>query len=118
MKWLNKSKWWKDKIVSSIVKNEIANSVILSEKEKKANYSDDESQNSDKFNSEFNKNLLRKILNLKQKYSINIYNDVLNNISVSDENDPKAVEVYTVKKGGLIPRTPYPTIDYDWINWE
>ena len=115
---VKQSNWWKDKIISSAVKNEIVNSVFLGDNENKIDDDSIEANNNDKLNKEFNKKLLRKILNLKQKYSINIYQDALNNISVSDENNPKAVEVYTVKKGGLIPRTPYPTIDYDWINWE
>ncbi len=61
---------------------------------------------------------LNKLQELKKKYTIKINTDTLDNLSVSAESDEKAIDLYTVKKGGLIPRTPYPTIDADWANWE
>jgi hypothetical protein len=110
------SKWWKDKIVSGVVKNEIANSVLLQNEESASGkYAGGSSM---EMSDEFSEKLLRKILSLKQQHEIKIYEDVLNEINVSSENDPHAIEFYAVKKGGLIPRTPYPTIDHDWANWE
>jgi hypothetical protein len=110
------SQWWKDKIVSGAVKNEIANSVLLENEESASGkYAGGSSM---EMSDEFSEKLLRKILSLKQQHEIKIYEDVLNEINVSSENDPHAIEFYAVKKGGLIPRTPYPTIDHDWANWE
>jgi hypothetical protein len=113
-------KWWKDKIVYSSVKKEIVESVILKEDEvifREPSDSDDKLK-SEKLNLEITKRLFHKINDLKGEYDITINEDVLEKILVSDENNPKAIDFYTVKKGGLIPRTPYPTIDYEWISWE
>jgi hypothetical protein len=107
------SGWWKDKIISSMVKNEIKNSIEINANEVKAG-----DGNSEKLNDEYNARLLRKVLSLKKRYSVKVNEDVLSSVQVSTENDPKTVDFYTVKRGGLIPRTPYPTIDYEWINWE
>jgi len=115
---MKQSSWWKDKIVSSIVRNEIANSVIVSSGEIADADTSGHSSDADAINFEFRKKMLHKILALKQKYKISIDENVLNNIPVSQENDPKAIELYSVKKGGLIPRTPYPTINHEWADWE
>ncbi len=61
---------------------------------------------------------LNKLNELKRKYHVIINENALDNLSVSAESDKKAIDFYVVKKGGLIPRTPYPTIDSDWANWE
>ncbi len=78
----------------------------------------DVKSNEEKINTEITRRLLLKLNKLKREYEININEDVLEKINVSEENNPKAIDFYTVKKGGLIPRTPYPTIDFEWINWE
>jgi hypothetical protein len=36
---------------------------------------------------------------------------------VSEENNPNAIDFYFVKRGGLIPRTPYPILDIYWTAW-
>jgi len=112
---VEQSKWWEDKIVYSSVKNEIVQSVLLEEKEVKLN--NDKSKQNDTDQKVLRK-MLMKLNELKSKYKVNINEDVLDKIKVSDENDPKAIDMYTIKKGGLIPRPAYPSIDYDWINWE
>jgi hypothetical protein len=110
--------WWKDKIISAVVKNEIAYSTDVENNEIKTGKNPENETASVKASDEYTAKLLRKILLLKQKYSIVINEDTLDRIPVSVENNPRAVEFYTVKKGGLIPRTPYPTIDFDWVSWE
>ena len=110
--------WWKDKIVSAAVKNEIANTIDVEDNEIKTGRNPENETASVKASDEYTAKLLRKILLLKQKYSVVINENVLDQIPVSVENNPRAVEFYTVKKGGLIPRTPYPTIDFDWVSWE
>ncbi len=114
------AKWWKDKIVYSAVKKEIEESVALEEEEVKYNSLEriDVKSNEEKMNTEITRRLFLKLNKLKSEYEININEDVLEKINVSEESNPKAIDFYTVKKGGLIPRTPYPTIDFDWINWE
>ena len=112
---IEQGKWWKDKIVYSAVKNEIVQSVMLEEKEVTLN--DDKSKQDDT-NQKILRKMLTKLNELKSKYRVSINVDVLNKIKVSEENDPKTIDMYTIKKGGLIPRPAYPSIDNDWINWE
>ena len=111
------AEWWKDKIVYSVVKKDIVESVELRQEEVRYNSLDVKS-NEEKINTEITRRLLLKLNELKREYEININEDVLAKINVSEKNDPRAIDFYTVKKGGLIPRTPYPTIDFEWINWE
>jgi hypothetical protein len=66
---------------------------------------------------ELTKSLLHEILRLKQKYGVTINEDAMKNVVVDIENDPKAIDVYTFKKGGIYPRTAFPAIDYDWQAW-
>jgi hypothetical protein len=117
---IKQSKLWKDKIVYSAVKKEIVESVELKEEEVRNNSIEslDVKSNEEKINTEITRRLLLKLNELKREYEININEDVLDKINVFEENNPKAIDFYTVKKGGLIPRTPYPTIDFEWINWE
>jgi hypothetical protein len=114
------TKWWRDKIVYSSVKREIVESVSLEQNELNLNTSDSlESESKDELmRLNITRRLLNKINKLKNTYNIKINEDVLEKVQVSEENNPKAIDFYTVKKGGLIPRTPYPTIDFEWINWE
>jgi len=110
------SKWWKDKVVYSALRNEYVNALTIDNNEVSSN--DQEESNSEKKSRELSKKLLHKILELKKKHKININKDVLDKIIVSSKDDRKAIEFYSVKKGGLIPRQPYPTIDNEWVNWE
>jgi hypothetical protein len=120
MSFKKQTKWWKDKIVYSAVKKNIVESVDLEKEEISYNSLDslDVEYNKEKINTEITRRLLLKLNLLKKEYEININEDVLEKIYVTEENNPKAIDFYTVKKGGLIPRTPYPTIDFEWINWE
>ncbi|MCX6173128.1 MAG: peptidylprolyl isomerase [Ignavibacteriales bacterium] len=115
----NEERLWKDKIVYSYVRNELTNAVMLENKElPELNEGSKPKNNAEKLSAELSKKILRKVNQLKQKEAVKIYSNVLNSINVTDENNPKVIELYTVKKGGLIPRTPYPTIDNDWKSWE
>lgn len=114
------TQWWRDKIVYSAVKKEIIESVSLEQNELNFNTSDSlESESKDeKIRLNITRRLWNRINKLKNTYDIKINDDVLEKVKVSEQNNPKAIDFYTVKKGGLIPRTPYPTIDFEWINWE
>ena len=64
------------------------------------------------------KEILHKVLELKKKYKITVNENVLDNIKVSTENDKEAIDMYIVKRGNLIPRPAFPSIDNDWASWE
>lgn len=114
------TQWWRDKIVYSAVKREIIESVSMEQNELNFNPSDSlKSESKDEMiRLNINRRLWNRINKLKNNYDIKINDGVLEKIKVSEQNNPKAIDFYTVKKDGLIPRTPYPTIDFEWINWE
>jgi len=109
--------WWKDKICYSAYRNELANSVTLNSEEIKLADAKSKSQ-SELLNEKLSKKILYKVLELKKKYKITVNEKVLDNIKVSSENDKKAIDMYIVKRGNLIPRLAFPTIDSDWASWE
>lgn len=114
---VEQAKWWLDKILYSAVKNEMINSITVENQEIKVISKKTQSQ-SEYIEEELTKKLFYKINSLKTKYTVDINERLLNQIKVSDEADIKAIDFYTVKRGGLIPRTPYPTIDNYWARWQ
>ena len=108
-------KWWKDKIVYAVVRDKIINSIKLNTTESKIK---ELSKPDEKKEQQVTKKILHKILSLKQKYKIEINKDLLKKIYVEDSNDPKTVDVYIVKKGGIFPHPAYPSIDMLWQNWQ
>jgi len=67
---------------------------------------------------ELSKKILHKVLELKRKHKVVINEKLLKNLKVSSENDRKAIDMYIAKRGNLIPRPAFPSIDNDWSNWE
>ena len=104
--------WWKDKIVYAIERDEIIGSALM------RNSSEIFKFENKPLLDEANKKLLHKVLSLKQKYKIEINKDLLGEIKVENENDPKTIDLYAVKKGGIFPRPAFPSIDILWQNWQ
>lgn len=116
--WVKKqTKWWGDKIAYSAYKNELEKSITLTSNEIKLVKENKKSQ-SEIINDKLTEKMLHKILELKKRYKISINKDVLNKIKVSSENDRKAINIYFIKRGNLIPRPLFPSIDNEWLNWE
>jgi hypothetical protein len=127
--------WWEEKFLYLANKNRIADAIKDSlpalrryYEENARNFSDTsgvvkpfedvrEDVWREYYSFELTKRLLHEILRLKQKYGVAINEDALKKVVLDSENDPKAIDVYTVKKGGIYPRTAFPTIDYDWQSW-
>ncbi len=116
--WVKKqSSWWKDKISYSAYRNELANSITLNSEEQSLLKEKKKSQ-SELMSDELSKKILHKVLELREKHKIVINEKILANIKVSIENDKKAIEMFIAKRGNLIPRPAFPSIDNDWVNWE
>jgi len=114
---IKQSGWWKDKISYSAYRNELASSITLNSEEQSLLKEKKKSQ-SEIMSEELSKKILHKVLELKKKYKIVINKDLLDKIKVTDENDRIAIEMYIAKRGNLIPRAAFPSIDNDWVNWE
>jgi hypothetical protein len=106
------SRWWKDKVMFAVIRDELGKAISVADEIKTKN---DKENRKEK---EFTEKLLHKINKLKQNTKIEINNDILARIKVEQENDEKAIEVYTVKAGGYFPHQAYPSIDLYWRSWE
>ncbi|NCQ19238.1 MAG: hypothetical protein GW805_13040 [Ignavibacteria bacterium] len=95
----------------------MANSITLNSEEQSLLNEKKKSQ-SEIMSEELSKKILHKVLELKKKYNIVINQNALDKIKVSNENDKKAIDMYIAKRGNLIPRPAFPSIDNDWSNWE
>ena len=116
--WVKKqSGWWRDKISYSGYRNELANSITLNSEEISL-LNENKKSNSQILSEKLSEKILHKIIELRKKYKVNINKDVLDKIQVSSENDKKAIDMYIIKRGNLIPRLAYPSIDNDWASWE
>jgi hypothetical protein len=62
--------------------------------------------------------VLRALNRAKQQFPVTVDEGALKSIPVDAENDPRAIEVYAVKKGGTFARPAFPTIDTFWQSWQ
>ncbi len=130
------TQWWKEKMLYTANRNRIAETITDSlplvrkyYEDHRRNFVDDKGKpqpfdsvrddvlrqyNAD----ELTAKLLHEIIRLKREYKITVAKDVLNRIPVDEQNNPKAIDVYAVKKGGVYPHTAFPSIDYSWQSWE
>ncbi len=116
--WVKKqTSWWRDKIAYSAYRNQLQNSIKLTSDEINL-VNDNKKSESDIMSEELSKKVLHKVLQLRQEHKVVINKDVLYKIKVSSENDKKAIDIYFVKRGNLIPRSLFPSIDNDWLSWE
>ena len=128
-------KWWKDKVLFGIEKRTLEGTITLSDSLCRSYYGEhtrdyldtalvaqpyervQEQVRKDCYELELQKRLLHTVLALKRKYPVRVHEDLLNSLPVDQENEPRAIDVYTVKKGGTFPHPAFPTIDYDWQKW-
>ena len=90
--------WWQDKIVYAVVRDEIGNSIGLNIEKPTSSKGDYDDKKQDLITKTF-----RKLQELKKKYQIVIDENLLNRIFVQDNNNPRAVDFYFVKKRGNFP---------------
>lgn len=127
--------WWKEKLLYLANKHRIADTIkdslpLLRKyyEENSRNFCDttgtvrpfDEVREDvwrEYYSFELTRRLLHEILRLKQKYGVAINEGALKKVVLDIENDSKAIDVYTVKKGGTYPRAAFPTIDIEWQSW-
>ena len=125
-------KWWQDKIVYKLVRGRISDSIRSNDGLLRNYYADHrrdyrsaqgdtlsfekakEEVQRDYYSFEMTNRLLHRLLRLKEKYRIVIHDDDLKRLPIEDEFDPKAIDIYGVKKGGTFPRPAFPSIDYEW----
>jgi hypothetical protein len=112
----SQAEWWKDKILYALVRDDMGNTLTMKSSDQKQTIL--KPKTNEDMSTEINKMLLRKLNTLKSKYKVKINESVLNKIVVQDENNPKAIDMYIVKKGGIYPHPAFPSIDKYWQMWE
>jgi hypothetical protein len=128
-------KWWEEKILYELEKSIIGKSIPMDSSvlreyylSHQRDYRDDagnarpyENVKDDVlrgyYASALNERMLHRVLALKTKYNITIDEPALESLPVDSENQPGAIDVYAVKKGGTFPRPAFPSIDYRWQEW-
>lgn len=128
-------KWWKDKMLYTANKQRIGDTIADSLPALRKYYDDNQLHFADEqghvrpfdavkedvwreyYSQELTKRMLHEIFRLRQEYGVKIDEATLNKIPVDNENDPKAIDVYPAKKGGIYPHAAFPSIDYDWQSW-
>jgi hypothetical protein len=127
--------WWKDKIVYKLVRGTLADSIAETDSLLHRYYTEHQRYYRDEqgvtipyekakedvrkgfYSDELTGRLLHRIMKLKDKYKVEIMNDRLKNLEIDEDINPKAIDVYVVKKGGTFPRQAFPSIDYEWQSW-
>lgn len=128
-------RWWEEKVLYDIVKRSISEGIRLEEGKVQKYYEEHRRQyvsskgdtlsfdrakedvRNDLYTLELTRQMWQRISKLKESHSVRIHENVLRRVPVDVENQPKAVDVYPVKKGGTFPRPAFPTIDYQWLTW-
>lgn len=127
-------KWWEEKLLFEAEKRLIADSISFHDNALQAYYEGNRRHYKDAkgseltfsdardavlrdyYEDEVTKRILHRLNALKTKYAVSVDEQVLARIPV--EADPKAIDLYAVKKGGTFPRPAFPVIDMLWQGWK
>jgi hypothetical protein len=129
------SRWWADKMLYQIEKDSIMKTIRWSDSVLFGYYNEHLQSFKDTngtvqpfermkenvlrewYARELNTRMLRRIRDLKSRYAPSVDEELLKALPVADDNNPRAVQVYTVKKGGTFPHPAFPSIDEYWRLW-
>lgn len=128
--------WWEEKALYDLAKRRLADSVVP-DNSKLTRYFQDhrhsyrgangdtlsfdavkEQVHKDWYAEELSRRLLHRLVSLKRKYAVSIYDEILRGLPAENENDGRAIEAYFAKTGGTFPHPAFPTIDYGWQGWQ
>jgi len=128
-------KWWEEKILYDLVKESLVDSVRPGDQAVRAYYDAHARRYRDRndavlpyerakddvrkdlFEEEYTRRLYRRLAVLRKRYPVTVFEKTLASLPVDAEAEPKAIDVYAVKKGGTLPRPAFPSIDYEWQVW-
>ena len=132
----NQLRWWKEKLLYQVAKDSIMRTIGWTDSTLIAYYEGHPRSFRDSngavlpfdkakedvvrewYSLELNRRVLHTLNALKSRYTVTIDDKALHSVPLDAENDPAAMELYTVKKGGTFPHPAYPTIDYFWQTWQ
>lgn len=129
-------RWWKEKLLYQVAKDSIKRTITWSDSTLQAYHAEHPRSFRDTsgaprpfadvkddvlrewYDLELKARLLRTLNRRMKEFPVAVNEEVLRSIPIDAENDPRAIEIYTVKKGGTFPHPAFPTIDYDWQTWQ
>lgn len=132
---VKEKKWWEEKLMYQVAKARIVDSIPRSDsllsayfEKHRTSYKTPKGGGIDSqpikeeiwkdyYADELTSRMLHELLQLKQKYGVSVDEKALKQLPFDIENQPRTIDVYTVKVGGILPRPAFPTIDYDWKSW-
>ncbi len=133
---IHQKRWWRDKLLYQVAKDSIMRTVGWTDSTLREYYGEHSRSFRDSsgavrpfeevkddvlrewYDLELKSRVLHTLNRLKSRFAVTIDDEALRGIPLDAENDPRAIEVYTVKKGGTFPHPAYPTIDYFWQTWQ
>jgi hypothetical protein len=133
---IRQKRWWSEKLLYQVAKDSIMRTIGWTDSTLYAYYAEnprsfrDSSRTLHPFDQvkndvlrewydlELKGRVLHTLNRLKNRFAVTIDDEVLRGIPLDAENDPRAMELYTVKKGGTFPHPAFPTIDYYWQSWQ
>lgn len=129
-------KWWEEKVLYELAKSMIRDSIPVDEAKLREyyarharDYRDSAGQvqpydrvaddvRREYYAGALTERMLHRVLALKSRFTVTVNEAALKRLPAEGEDDPGAIDVYAVKKGGTFPRPAFPTIDYGWQSWE
>jgi hypothetical protein len=133
---VSEKRWWREKLLYQVAKDSIMRTIGWTDSTLHAYYDAHPRSFRDStgavrpfdsvkddvlrewYDLELKKRTLHALAALKRTYPVSIDEKALKNIPVDAENNPRAIDVYTVKKGGTFPHPAFPAIDYSWQTWQ
>jgi hypothetical protein len=133
---INQKRWWRDKLLYQVAKDSIMRTIGWTDSTLHAYYAEHSRSFRDSsgavrpfeqvkddvlrewYDLELKSRVLHTLNRLKSRFAVTIDDEALRGIPLDAENDPLAMELYTVKKGGTFPHPAFPTIDYFWQTWQ
>ncbi len=128
-------KWWEEKVLFELEKSMISDSLPRDSAHVRDYYTRNERDFRDStgrvrsfehvaddvlrayYASAMTERMLHRVLALKARYNVTVHEAALDRLVTDPENDPGAIDVYSVKKGGTFPHPAFPTIDLGWQEW-
>lgn len=133
---IHQKRWWRDKLLYQVAKDSIMRTIGWTDSTLRAYYAEHSRSFRDSsgavrpfeevkedvlrewYDLELKSRVLHTLNRLKRRFAVTIDEEALRGIPLDAENDPRAIDVYTVKKGGTFPHPAFPTIDHFWQTWQ
>lgn len=113
---IRNARLWKNKILYAIGRDELMNSLRMGNKTENPLLISTKKVTG--LTPEISSAINNKLTMLKKRFPVMVNTKLLEKLPVSEENNPKAIDIFTAKRGGIFPHPAFPSIDQMWSAWE